>query len=59
MVRCPKCTDSYDDYEILYIEDYDYTGDSVKVLAKVRCCNCNNEFWVIETFVFKEGKNIF
>ena len=56
MAKCKKCNS--EDYEIIYIEEYDYNGDYIRVLAKARCCKCGKEFWVREYFDFDDSKNV-
>ena len=56
VAKCQICKS--DDYESIYIEEYDYNGSFIIVLAKARCCNCGAEFWVREYFDFGKSKNI-
>lgn len=56
MIKCSKCKS--DDYDVLYIEDYEYHADEIIVLVKARCCNCDKEFWVKETFLYSEAENV-
>ena len=56
MAKCKNCNS--EDYEIIYIEEYDYNGDYIRVLAKARCCGCGKEFWVREYFDFDDSKNV-
>lgn len=56
MAKCKNCNS--EDYEIIYIEEYDYNGDYIRVLAKARCCECGKEFWVREYFDFDDSKNV-
>ena len=56
MAKCKNCNSK--DYEIIYIEEYNYNGDCITVLAKARCCECEKEFWVKEYFNFDDSKNV-
>jgi len=56
VAKCQICKS--DDYESIYIEEYDYNESFIIVLAKARCCNCGAEFWVREYFDFGKSKNI-
>jgi len=55
MVRCPKC--KCEDYEVIFIEGYDYEGDSVTADVEVECSECGKKFWIKERFKFKSAKN--
>lgn len=56
MVKCPKC--KCDEYDILYVEDYDYAEDFIVVTVKAKCLECGEEFWVKQLFNFESAKNI-
>ena len=56
MAKCKNC--GSEDYEVIYIEEHDYNGDYITVVAKVRCCDCGEEFWIRAYFDFGEGENI-
>ena len=57
MVKCPKCKHIVY-YDVLYVEGYDYEGDSVIATVKAKCCDCGEEFWVKELFEFNGNENI-
>ncbi len=57
MVHCPNCKS--EDYEIRYIEEDLYHGDTVDVISNVECSDCGTHFWVMETFKFDNAKNIY
>ena len=56
MAKCKNCNSA--DYEIIYIEEYEYHGDYILVLAKAHCCECGKDFWVREYFSFDNSKNL-
>ena len=56
IAKCKKCKS--DDYEIIHIENYEYEGDCISMLAKVRCCECGNEFYVKEFFDFSSSERV-
>ena len=56
MAKSKNCNS--EDYEITYIEEYDYNGDYISILAKARCCECNKKFWVREYFDFDNSENV-
>lgn len=55
MVKCPKC--GSDDYDVLFIEDWEYNSNGAIAHVKAKCENCEKEFWVKELFKFKDAIN--
>ena len=56
MAECKNC--GCDDYEVIYIEEYEYCGDYISMLAKARCCECGEEFWIREYFDFDRSNRV-
>ena len=54
--KCPKCGSEW--YDIYSVEEYDYNGETVSVLVKAKCDDCNEKFWVRETFKFIKSINV-